>query len=241
MIRVHSIETFGTHEGPGIRLVLFLQGCQFRCLYCHNPDTWGLKGGMQMENDDVLKLLEKQAPYFQGVGGLTISGGEPLVQRKELKHVLKHIKSFGYNIVLDTNGSLFDDDTRELLESVDRVLLDVKHIDPQMHKLITNTSNETTLKFAEYCEEKGIPMWLRYVLVPRLTDQPECLHEWGDRFKDYSAVERVEILPYHTYGTYKYERLNIAYPLKHIEPPTAEQTDKAKKIFNNYFDNVFIR
>jgi pyruvate formate lyase activating enzyme len=134
MLKVHSIETFGTHEGPGIRLVVFLQGCHFRCVYCHNPDTWDLKGGQSLSVEKVLTYLDSEMPYFKKKGGLTVSGGEPLVQRKELTKLFKAAKLRGVHTALDTNGYIFDNDTKKLLEYTDLVLLDVKHINPLMLK-----------------------------------------------------------------------------------------------------------
>lgn len=241
MLRVHSIETFGTHEGPGIRLVIFLQGCKFRCLYCHNPDTWAMDGGKELSAEDVLKLLHNQKEYFQQKGGLTVSGGEPLLQREALIDVFKKVKGAGFNTTLDTNGSILDEYTKQLLTYTDLVLLDVKHINPDVHFKLTQANNKITLTFAEYCEHHKKKMWLRYVLVPGHTDQTEFLHQWGKQFTQYTQIERVEILPYHTFGAYKYEKLGINNPLKNVEPASQADADKAQRIFNNYFSHVFIR
>lgn len=241
MLRVHSIETFGTHEGPGIRLVVFLQGCNFRCLYCHNPDTQIGTGGKEMHPEEIIKLLEKQKPYFKNKGGLTVSGGEPLLQRRGLIDLFTKANKAGFNTALDTNGSIFDEDTKELLGVTDLVLLDVKHIDPVWHKKVTSASNITTLKFAEYLRKIKKPAWLRYVLVPGLTNHTEFLEKWGKHFTEYNNVQRVEILPFHTYGFYKYKELGIKNPLEDVKPPTKEEVREAFDIFKKYFKEVYIR
>lgn len=241
MLRVHSIETFGTHEGPGIRLVVFLQGCNFKCLYCHNPDTQSPEGGVQLKSEHILELLEKQRPYFKNKGGLTVSGGEPLMQREGLIDLFRKAKKAGFHIALDTQGSIFDEHTKKLLKFVDLVLLDVKHIDNEWHKKVTGNANIGTLKTAKYLLDNKIPMWLRYVLVPGLTDQEEFLYKWGEYFKDYKNIERVEILPFHTFGFYKYKEMGIKNPLENTPVPTTDQVQKALKIFKQYFKEVHIR
>ena len=241
MLRVHSIETFGTHEGPGIRLVIFLQGCNFRCVYCHNPDTQPMAGGREMQTDDILKLLEKEKLYFKDKGGLTISGGEPLIQRQRLIELFTQVKKAGFHITLDTNGSILDDYTKKLMKVTDLVLLDMKHIDPVWHQKVTKASNVAVLQFAKYLEEIQKPIWLRYVLVPGYTDKEEFLHKWGQHFKSFKNIERVEILPYHMFGEFKYEELGWDYPLKGVKPPSAEEVREAEDIFKRYFQEVYIR
>lgn len=241
MLQVHSIETFGTHEGPGIRLVVFVQGCNFKCLYCHNPDTRPIKDAKEMTSEEILKLLEQQKPYFKKNGGLTVSGGEALLQRKALIDLFTKAKKAGFNTTLDTNGSILDDDAKKLLEVTDLVLLDVKHIDPIWHMKVTNASNEIVLQFAKYLEDKGIPMWLRYVLVPGYTDQKEFLEKWGAYFKNYTNIKRVEILPFHKYGFFKYKELGIPNPLEDCPIPTKEEVQQALNIFQKYFKLVYIR
>ncbi len=241
MLQVHSIETLGTNDGPGIRMVVFMQGCNFRCLYCHNPDTRPTKGGKEMSSEDILELLEKQRPYFKNTGGLTISGGEALLQRKALIDLFTKAKKAGFNTTLDSNGSILDEDAKKLLEVTDLVLLDVKHIDPVWHMTVTKASNETTLQFAKYLEEKGIPMWLRYVLVPGYTNQKEFLEKWGAHFQNYKNIKRVEILPFHTFGFYKYKELGIENPLEDCPVPTKEEVQEAVDIFKKYFKSVYVR
>lgn len=241
MLRVHSIETFGTHEGPGIRLVVFLQGCNFRCLYCHNPDTQNPEGGVLLKSEDIIKFLEKQRPYFKNKGGLTVSGGEPLLQREGLIDLFTKARKLGFNVALDTNGSILDEHTKKLMEVTDLVLLDVKHIDPRWHLKVTNASNTGTLKLAKYLESINKSVWLRYVLVPGLTDQEEFLHKWGEHFKGYKNIKRVEILPFHTFGFYKYKELGRKNPLENTPVPGKDGVQKAYEIFKKYFREVHIR
>ena len=241
MLKVHSIETFGTSDGPGIRLVVFLQGCNFRCLYCHNPDTQAMTGGNQTSSEEILDLLKKQKPYFKNKGGLTVSGGEALLQRQALIDLFTKAKKAGFNTVLDTNGSILDEDSKRLLKVTDLVLLDVKHIDPVWHQKVTNASNINVLRFARYLEEKNKPMWLRYVLVPGYTNQEEFLIKWAKYFTKYKTIQRVEILPFHKFGFFKYQKLGIKNPLKNTPTPTKEQINQAYDIFKKHFKKVYIR
>lgn len=241
MIRVHSIETFGTHEGPGIRLVVFLQGCNFRCVYCHNPDTQSPEGGKEMTSEEIIELLEKQEPYFKEKGGLTVSGGESLLQRTALIDLFSKAKAAGFNTTIDTNGSILDTDSKKLLEVTDLVLLDVKHIDPIWHQKVTSAANNVVLEFAEYLKKIKKPMWLRYVLVPGYTDQKEFLKKWGEHFKDFKNIERVEILPFHKFGFYKWKELGRENPLENTPVPTKQELQEAFDIFKKYFKEVYIR
>ncbi|MEH0155261.1 pyruvate formate-lyase-activating protein [Limibacter armeniacum] len=241
LLRIHSIETFGTHDGPGIRLVVFAQGCQFRCLYCHNPDTLDVKGGKIITLDEIVKRAENMKSYFRRGGGVTVSGGEPLLQRRKLIHLFEKLKEKEIHTCLDTNGRLINDEVKQLLDMTDLVLLDIKHINEEVHKKLTAVSNESTLKLAEYREASGKPMWLRYVLVPGWTDQEEYLHELGQHFKDYKQVEKIEILPYHKLGVHKWKELGMEYQLKDVESPTEESKQKAQAIFSQYFREVILK
>lgn len=238
-LKIHSIETFGTGDGPGIRLVIFTQGCLFRCVYCHNPDSQDLVTP-EMKNlseVELLELLEKQKPYFGTQGGLTFSGGEPTVQASKILEYLPKIQSAGFNVALDTCGGIWSPIVNQLYDKIDLVILDVKHIDPVWHLKLTGQSNLTVLKNAAYREQTGKPMWLRYVLVPGWTDQPEFLHLWAKTFKAYKTVKRVEILPYHTLGIYKYRQLGRSYQLDGVAPPTLAQIQTAETIFKQYFQS----
>lgn len=194
-----------------------------------------------MPIEKIIELLEKQKPYFKNKGGLTVSGGEPLLQRQELVSLFATAQKAGFHTTLDTNGTILDEASKKLLNVTDLVLLDVKHIDPAWHQKVTGSTNKTVLQFAQYLEEIKKPTWLRYVLVPGYTDQEEFLHKWGESFKNYKTVERVEILPYHTFGDYKYEQMGLKNPLKNTNPPSKEMVDQAMKIFKKYFKLVYIR
>ncbi|WP_084625580.1 pyruvate formate-lyase-activating protein [Salinimicrobium xinjiangense] len=237
-LRVHSIETFGTHDGPGIRMVVFVQGCQFRCLYCANPDTMDVKGGHFLEIEELVERAIKQRSYFGKKGGVTVSGGEPLLQRSILKKLFNRLHEEGVNTVLDSNGRLIDQQAKDLLEVTDLLMLDVKHFNNEWHKKLTGLSNVNTFKVAEHRESTGKPMWLRYVLVPGWSDQEEHLHELGNHFKDYKTIERVEILPYHQLGVHKWEALGMEYKLKDVSPPDAQKVEKTASIFMSYFKDV---
>lgn len=242
MLKIHSIDTFGTHDGPGIRLVVFVQGCPFHCVYCHNPDTQDLKTTkMQLiGTDDIIALLKKEKDYFGQTGGLTISGGEPTLQAHDLIPLFKECHKQGFNTCLDTCGAIFNEEVNQLYDLTDIVMLDVKHIDPTLHQKITGFSNENTLKNAAYREASGKTMWLRYVLVPGWSDQVEHLEAWAKYFANYQTLQRVEIIPYHKLGVFKYEALGRPYQLEGVEPPSKTETAKAKQIFIKYLGNKVV-
>ncbi len=240
MLKVHSIETLGTYDGPGIRLVVFLQGCAFKCLYCANPDTITFEGGVPTTISEIVSKACNQKLFFGEKGGVTISGGEPLWQAKELVLLFRELKKEGINTCIDTNGNVFNDDVKNLIQNTDLILLDIKHINADWHKTITGTSNETTLKFAKHLKETNTPVWLRYVLVPGYSDQEEYMHEMGQYFKDYSNIEKLEIQPYHKLGVHKYEHLGMKYELEGVLENTLEQLTRAEEIFKQYFKEVII-
>lgn len=241
MLRVHSIETFGAHEGPGIRFVLFLQGCMFKCLYCQNADTIPLVGGTEMSAFDIVKQVLDVRPYFGPKGGFTVSGGEPMLQAHKLIPLFRLLKEHGIHIAVDTNGFPWNDDVKEMVELVDLFLVDIKQIDDADHQKLTGQSNKPVLNFINYLQEQGKQMWIRYVLLPGYTDKPEHLHEVGKRFGNYSHIERIEILPYHQLGMYKWKELGRKYDLDGIPMTTHEQAEKAKEVFDQYFAKVVIR
>ncbi len=238
LLRVHSIESFGTHDGPGIRLVIFAQGCQFRCLYCANPDTWDVHGGKAMHIDDIVKLAVNQKPYFGKKGGVTISGGEPTLQAESLARLFRKLKAEGINTALDTNGRLLNDDVRELYDLTDLVLLDVKQIDDAWHKKLTGLSNQSVLDIAAYRESTGKPMWLRYVLVPGWSDDPDHVEAFGKHFAGYTTIEKIEIQPYHKLGVHKWETMGMTYELEGVERPDKQTIDRTAAIFGRYFKEV---
>ena len=241
MLKVHSIETFGTHEGPGIRFVIFTQGCYFHCLYCHNPDTQSLQGGTDMSIASIVKLAEKQKSYFGAEGGVTVSGGEPTIHAKELTKLFKALHKKGLKTALDTNGALLNDDTKKLYAETDLLLLDTKHIDEDKHRTLTGMSNRNTLDLALYRESTKKPMWLRYVLVPGYSDDEKDLYRLGNHFQKYKHIERIEILPYHTLGAYKYAKLGRKNPLKGVAIPGQEMIHATRTIFEKYFKVVKVR
>jgi pyruvate formate lyase activating enzyme len=240
MLRLHSFETMGTQEGPGIRLLVFLQGCNAECVYCHNPDTWPIKAGKLVNDNYILNRVKKEMPYFKNNGGVTFSGGDPIVQMKELIPLMKKLKKMKIHTALETNCSIFNENAKELLKYTDLLLLDLKHINPNWRKKITGI-NFDPLKFADYCEKNKKPFWLRYVLMPEFTDQKEYLNETALAFKKYKMLERVEILRYHKEGISKYNEMGIEYKYKEIPIPSEENVEKAKNIFSKYLKNVVVR
>lgn len=241
MLNVHSIETFGAHEGPGLRLVIFLQGCGYKCLYCHNPDTIQIKQNTLISGADILKRLEDGKPYYHPKGGLTFSGGEPTLQAAKILPVFKEAKARGFNTCLDSNGEVFTDKTKALYEYTDLVLLDIKQINNEKHKILTGQQNKKALKTAAYLRDIGVKVWLRYVLVPGYSDNKADIEQWCQHFTDYANIEKAEILPYHALGEHKYENLNMEYQLKGVQPPTDEKLAETEQIFKQYFNQVVVR
>lgn len=239
-LRVHSYESLGTYDGPGLRLVVFLQGCNFRCLYCANVDTIPCTGGTMTDPEDILKRARNQRPFFGRRGGITFSGGDPLLQAEALIPLCKQLKEEGFHICLDTNGSVLNDAVKELLTYVDLVLLDIKHINPEKHVQLTQRTNTNTLRLAEHLEATQHPFWLRYVLVPTISDAEEDLETLGEHFKGYQQIEHMDILPYHTLGKHKYEELGETYALEGIPTNTPAQLEKAKQTLERYFKRVML-
>lgn len=239
MIRVHSYESLGTFDGPGIRLVVFLQGCNFRCLYCANPDTIELKGeSRETPIEEIVAMAVSEKPFFGKRGGVTFSGGEPTLQAEALVPLVKRLKEEGVHVCLDTNGSIWNPAVEELLSIVDLVLLDVKEFDAAQHRLLTERSNEQTLRTAAWLEAHGKPFWLRYVLVGGYSDREADIRALGAHFGAYTQVQRVEILPYHTLGVHKYEAMGLEYRLRGVKENTPEQLERARALFAEYFDAV---
>jgi len=240
-MRIHSIETFGTHEGPGIRLVVFLQGCNLCCAYCHNPDTINLKGGREMSVSEIMTLLTEQKPYFSNGGGLTISGGEPTLQAAELIKLFTEVKKAGYNTALDTNGTILTADVKKLLSLTDLALIDLKHIDSTWHQKLTGQGNETVLKTIEFREDSQQVFWIRYVLVTGWTDQVKYLEQLAKYLSQFKYLERLEILPYHNLGVHKYKELGLEYRLKDVTPATIQDVERAADIFKKYLPAEIVR
>ncbi len=234
--RIHSFESFGTVDGPGIRFVVFLQGCPLRCQYCHNPDSWGA-GGQEFTAQEVLEKALRYKNYFGDKGGVTVTGGEPLVQIDFVIELFTLLKAQGIHTCVDTSGFMFNPENKtsvekheRLLEVADLFLLDIKHIDEEACIRLTGQSNKNTLAFARFLSEHGKSMWIRQVLVPSITDGEETLIKTRAFIDSLQTVERVEVLPYHTMGKVKYEKLGIEYPLEGVQAPTKEKVAFAKKI-----------
>lgn len=245
--KIHSIETFGLVDGPGVRYVLFLQGCNMRCKYCHNPETWSFDDAkFTVSAKDAFNKAYKYKNYWRKNGkpngGITVSGGEPLLQIDFVTEFFKLAKEKGVHTTLDSSGSAFTREEpffskfNELLKYTDLVMLDIKHIDDEEHRKLTGHTNKNILDCARYLSEQGIPMWIRHVLVPGITDNDEYLKKTREFIDTLDTVMKVEVLPYHTLGEYKWKELGIPYKLEGVEPPTEERIQNAKKIleFNKY-------
>lgn len=230
--RIHSFESFGTVDGPGIRFVVFMQGCCLKCKYCHNRDTWDTSNGTEYSIDYVLQKIMRLKPYIDvSHGGVTISGGEPLLQSTFVTEIFKKLKQKKIHTALDTSGSLpLTDKTQELLQYTDLVLLDIKHINNEKCIDLTGAPNTNTLAFAKYLSEHAIPMWIRQVLIPGITDDEKDLRELKNFISSLQNVEKIEILPYHNLGKFKWDNLGIPYQLENVQPPTVEQINQAKSI-----------
>ncbi len=232
--KLHSFESCGTVDGPGIRFIVFTQGCPLRCKYCHNPDTWKLKDAKyERTTEFVMNEIKKYKNFFLNGGGVTITGGEPLMQPDFVEELLKECRKEEIHTAIDTSGYVFNERIKEILELVDMILLDIKCMDEKEYKELTGVELEPTLKFAKYLEKIGKPVWLRHVLVPGITDRDEYLIKLADFIKDMKNVEKVEILPFHKMGEYKWKELGLKYQLYKVESPTKERVENAKKIFKD--------
>lgn len=241
MLKIHSIETLGTHEGPGIRLVIFTQGCNFHCAYCHNPDTIKCGGGQEISNKEIISLLEEQRPYFINGGGLTVSGGEPLLWAKELIPLFKEIKKRNFNIALDTNASLDTTAAKKLFDLSDLTIIDLKHFDNHNHLELTGQSNEKVFKMIEYREKSGRAFWIRHVLVPGWSEKSDNLEKMAKYLRKFKHLERFELLPYHNLGEYKYKELGENYRFKGQKSPDQKYILAAEEIFKSHKIPVFTR
>lgn len=229
---LHSIETLGTVDGPGIRFIIFLQGCILKCKYCHNRDTWEINSGTQTTIENLIKKILKSKPYIDSSnGGVTVSGGEPLIQAKFLIELFKKLKELNIHTAIDTSGSMpITDDIKELLKYTDLVLLDIKHIDNQKCIELTGAPNTNTINFAKYLNKNNIPMWIRQVLVPGMTDDEEDLLKLKKFISTLNNVEKVEILPYHDLGKNKWASLGLDYPLEGIRTANIDDVKRANEI-----------
>lgn len=238
--RIHSTENFGTVDGPGVRFVIFSQGCRMRCQFCHNPDTWKIddpKASLRSA-DDVLAEALKYQSYWGEKGGITVSGGEPLLQLDFLLDLFKKAKAKGIHTTIDTCGKPFTREEpffskfEELMNYTDLLLFDIKHIDNEAHKRLTSLGNENILEMAQYLSEINKPVWIRHVLVPFRSDYDEFLIRLDTFIKTLNNVDKVEILPYHTMGKFKWDEMGLKYPLEGIEPPTDDRVQNAKNLLH---------
>ncbi|MDY3852368.1 MAG: pyruvate formate-lyase-activating protein [Prevotella sp.] len=233
---VHSVESFGSVDGPGIRFIIFLNGCKMRCRYCHNPDTWKMKADVWKTADELLAQAIRFKSYWGKKGGITVSGGEALLQIDFLIDLFKKAKAMGIHTCLDTAAQPFTREEpffkkfEELIQYTDLILFDLKHINNEEHKKLTGWGNTNIIDCANYLSEKNIPVWIRHVLVPTITDNDKYLYGLRDYLKTLNNVEKIEVLPYHALGVYKWEKLGIPYTLKDVDAPTAERVKNAKDI-----------
>lgn len=230
--RIHSIESFGTVDGPGIRFLAFMQGCPMRCLFCHNPDTWNPNAPVQYELTPEQLLAEaKKYKNFIKTGGVTVTGGEPLMQPEFVKEYFMLCKNEGFHTALDTSGVYLNDKVKDVLEYTDLVLLDIKTTDDELHKTLTGHPRTNNHLLMEYLQQISKPVWIRHVVTPTINDDDEHLKAVAEYLSKYSVIEQVEILPYHTMGKYKYENLGIDYKLKNIDDLSTEANKRALAIF----------
>lgn len=230
--RIHSLESFGTVDGPGIRFVVFLQGCPLRCKYCHNPDTWDVRGGTAYTPEELIGEILKYKSYMDySGGGVTFTGGEPLLQAEFLLEVCRLLKPHGISIAIDTSGYIWNDAVKELLEYVDLVLLDIKNYDPIVYEEVTGVKLDPTLKLLDYLREHHIAVWIRYVLVPGLTDNLGSVEKLSEHLDQYPNVAKIELLAFHKMGEYKWKELGLNYTLSNTKEPDHDLLQKTKEIF----------
>ena len=234
--RISATESFGSVDGPGIRFIVFVQGCRYRCQYCHNPETWEREGGYEATAEEIFRQAWRYRPYWKQKGGITVSGGEPLLQLEFVTELFRLAKAKGVNTVIDTAGEPFTYDEpffsafETLLPLSDLFLLDLKQIDDAKHRTLTGTSNESALALARFLSERGKRMWIRHVLVPGWTTGEEDLGRLSEFIAGLKTVDRVEVLPYHAMALHKYEELRLPYRLGDTPAPTAEEIASAEEI-----------
>lgn len=245
MAYIHSLETFGTVDGPGVRFVVFFQGCPMRCQYCHNPDTWELTGGKEITADEIIKRMERNRSFYK-TGGITATGGEPLMQPEFLLELFTKAKEKGIHTCLDTSGIMFMEDREskafqqieKIMKVTDLVMLDIKHIQDEPHKHLTAHSNVNILAFAKYLDEIGKPMWIRHVVVPEITYKEDELQKLGEFMQTLSNIEKLEVLPYHALGKVKYENLGMDYVLKDTPQLTKMQAKAAEVLIKRVWGKM---
>lgn len=228
--RIHSVETFGAVDGPGVRFVVFLQGCPLRCKFCHNPDTWNPKDGQEISAAELIEQISSYRNFIRK-GGVTLSGGEPLLQPQFVKAVLDGCRELGLHTAIDTSGGVPLETAKPAIDAADMLLLDIKDIDPDGCRELTGRDNQNALSILRYCEEVGKSVWIRHVMVPGLTLQTDKLKRLAARLKGYRCIKKVELLPFHKMGEYKWEELHIPYSLTDTPEPTKDEVEAAKAIF----------
>ena len=252
--KIHSYETFGLVDGPGVRYVVFLQGCHMRCKFCHNPETWSTEVGELVTPQELFNKVIRYKNYWgknangQIDGGVTVSGGEPLLQLEFVTEFFKLLKTKGVHTTIDTAGNPFTMEEpwlgqfRKLMEVTDLFMLDIKEMDPEKHKELTKWTNENILQMAKFLSDNGKEMWIRHVLVPGVTDDEDSLVQLREFLATLKTVSRTEILPYHTLGLFKWKNLNIPYPLEGVPTPTQEEVERAEQLLGlkseNYRENA---
>lgn len=234
--RIHSLESFGTVDGPGVRFVVFVQGCPMRCAYCHNPDTWPLDGGKLIEPAEIIEQYERNISFYKD-GGITVTGGEPLMQVDFLIDLFTLAKAKNIHTCIDTSGIAFNPDSTKLLDKLDKlmpltdlVMLDIKHINPEKHQELTSQSNKNILAFAAYLDSRNVDMWIRHVVVPGLTDDDAFLFELGYFIGQFHNLKALDVLPYHTMGAVKYEKLGMEYKLKDVPAMDKNKAVEKKQV-----------
>ncbi len=234
--RIHSLESFGTVDGPGVRFVVFVQGCPMRCAYCHNPDTWPMTGGKIMEASEIIAQYERNRPFYKG-GGITVTGGEPLMQVDFLIELFSLAKEKDIHTCIDTSGIAYNPDNKAFIEKLDKlmaltdlVMLDIKHIDPVKHKELTQQPNDGILAFCEYLNDRKVDMWIRHVVVPTITDDDEYLYKLGYFIGGFTNVKALDVLPYHTMGKAKYEQLGMEYKLDGVPAMDKNKVIEKKQV-----------
>ena len=231
---IHSTESFGTVDGPGIRFVVFMQGCPMRCAYCHNPDTWEIGVGKETSVDEIISQYNKNRPFYKD-GGITVTGGEPLLQIDFLIELFMKAKEENIHTCIDTSGITYNENPEYikklelLLKYTDLIMLDIKHIDPEKHKKLTGHDNKAVLGFAKFLEKTGVSVWIRHIIVEGITDEASDLVKLGEFIGALTNVHALDVLPYHTMGVNKYKELNIEYPLKDLPALPFEKAVKAKE------------
>lgn len=235
--RIHSLESFGTVDGPGTRFVVFVQGCPMRCAYCHNPDTWEMSGGTMMEPSYIIEQYERNSAFYKNGGGLTVTGGEPLMQVDFLIELFTLAKEKDIHTCIDSSGIAFNPSNTAWIEKLDQlmtltdlVMLDIKHIDPDKHRELTSQPNTHILEFAAYLNEKGIDMWIRHVVVPGITDDDKYLYDLGYFIGQFDNLKALDVLPYHTMGEDKYKKLGIPYKLAGVPAMDKDKVVEKKKV-----------